>query len=234
MPEKTPVFRLLSNRHAGVRNPFSPGTFAMDIFPVNKARCMYARYGLIVLLATWCIGIAMAATPYDTGEGFRIDIPSGWEVERDSNNNGIVTFVQENGDPLSTWIKMTCAASSSSGIGGSDQDIIAALTSNAQSLDPTIIDAPHFDAQEGIYVFRFKTAKDFYITMAFYRSNGVDTTGLVSSRYQQTAEAEEKNLFDMVRSTSLTESARSPGFCGTLAIVGLAVIGLLFMRRFRS
>lgn len=187
---------------------------------------------LMILVLISCTSIVTAANTYDTKEGFSIEIPPGWMVERDSVNNGIVTFVKEIADPYSTWIKISCAPSSSSGLGGSNQEIINNMKLSLQSLNPTYIDTPQFDAKRNIIVTRVKTSKDFYVTMTVYRNNGVDTSGLLSSKNQQTVAAQEQDLVAFVKSTNLTGSPDAPGYSGALALVGLGAAAILFVRRY--
>lgn len=190
----------------------------------------YAMF-LVILLLIACTGSVTAANRYDTKEGFTLEIPSGWTAERDSVNNGIVTFVMVNDDPYSTWIKISSAPSGRSGLGSSDQEVIASIKSGLQSSGPTYIDTPQSDAQRNIFVTRVKTSRDFYVTMMVYRNNGVDTSGLLSSKNQQTVAAHEQDLVAIVKSTTLTDVPDTPGFDGVLALAGLGAAALVFVRR---
>ena len=62
---------------------------------------------LLILVLIACTSGVIAENLYDTQEGFSIEIPTGWTVEHDSVNNGIVTFVKVNDDPYDTWIKIS-------------------------------------------------------------------------------------------------------------------------------
>lgn len=186
---------------------------------------------LLILVLIACTSGVTAANLYDTKEGFSIEIPTGWTAERDPVNNGIVTFIKVNDDPYDTWIKISCAPSGRSGLGGSNQEIISSMQSGLQSSSPTYIDTPQFDTERNIFVTRVKTSRDFYVTMMVYRNNGVDTSGLLSSKNQQTVAAHEQDLVALVKSTTLTDSPDTPGFGGVLALAGFGAAAILFVRR---
>ena len=102
------------------------------------------------------------------------------------------------------------------------------MQSGLQSSSPTYIDTPQFDTERNIFVTRVKTSRDFYVTMMVYRNDGVDTSGLLSSKNQQTVAAHEQDLVALVKSTTLTDSPDTPGFGGVLALAGFGAAALVF------
>jgi hypothetical protein len=181
-----------------------------------------------------CLTIASAGTFIDTNEGFTVEIPDGWMREPDSVNNGVVTFVQENGDPFSTWMKVSSRNSDSSGFGGTTQDMIEYVKSNLNSLGPSYINAPAYDPQLNMVMARMQTNKGFYVTAVLYRHDGVDTLALLTSRDQSVTAENEDALVSLVKSVGLTESATSPGFDALIVLIGLGIVAITIIPKQRA